>query len=448
MNLPSTFSGCSAGGEDWYELFSRGARDWLRHNEKLRRAVREKLPEVLGNAEMSGSDPGRTVRVPVRFLEHYRFRLREADEAVGAGQGDVRPGDRLAQPGAAGPGQDKGEGGDGEGGLQLVLELKVDDIVDWLWEELELPNLQPRNGVTLDEDYQREGWSRRGVRSRLDRRRSMKESLKRRAVDPAGPAFTDEDLRFRQLVTRRQPATQAVVFFAMDVSSSMRDRDRQLAKTFFFWVVQGLRRQYSRLELVFVAHTVKAWEFPEAEFFQVRGSGGTVASSAFALVSEIIAERYDPARYNLYFFYGSDGENFKDDHEAASAGLAGILHDLFRRYFPDICRAKVGGREESWQAEISEQRPDERIAWHSTTGAPNAGVVTFHYIDDTTTRVMLQLSYEPQGAVETVGAVLGVLDRRVEGDLKRFKEFIEARGRETGAWRGEVEHGAETTPGA
>lgn len=324
MDLPSTFSGCSAGGEDWYELFSRGARDWLRHNEKLRRAVREKLPEVLGNAEMSGADPGRTVRVPVRFLEHYRFRLRDAEEAVGAGQGDVRPGDRLAQPGAAGQGQDKGEGGDGEGGLQLVLELKVDDIVDWLWEELELPNLQPRAGVTQDEEYQREGWSRRGVRSRLDRRRSMKESLKRRAVDPAGPAFTDEDLRFRQLVTRRQPATQAVVFFAMDVSSSMRDRDRQLAKTFFFWVVQGLRRQYARLELVFVAHTVKAWEFPEAEFFQVRGSGGTVASSAFSLVSDAIAGRYDPSRYNVYFFYGSDGENFKDDHEAAGAALEGI----------------------------------------------------------------------------------------------------------------------------
>ena len=110
-------------------------------------------------------------------------------------------------------------------------------------------------------------------------------------------------------------------------------------------------------------------------------------------------------------------------------------------------RAKVAGQEENWQAEISEQRPDERIAWHSTTGAPNAGVVTFHYIDDNTTRVMLQMSYEPQGAVEAIGDMLGVLDRRVEGDLKRFKEFIESRGRETGAWRGEVERGTETTPG-
>jgi hypothetical protein len=323
MEYPSTFAGCAQGDQDWYDLFSRGARDWLRHNEKVRKAVRDKLPEILANADVFGGDRGRTVKVPVKFLEHFRFRLREADEISGAGQGDVKPGDQLGSPSR----QDddaQGEGGNNEGGVQLVLELKIDDIVDWLWEELKLPNLQAKAGATQDDDYTREGWSRRGVRSRLDRRRSMKESLKRRAVDPEGPAFVDDDLRFRQLVMRRQPATQAVVFFCMDVSSSMRDRDRQLAKTFFFWVVEGLRRQYTRLELVFVAHTVKAWEFPESEFFQVRGSGGTVASTAFGLVREIVAQRYDPARYNVYMFYGSDGENFKDDHEAAEGTLRDV----------------------------------------------------------------------------------------------------------------------------
>jgi len=102
-------------------------------------------------------------------------------------------------------------------------------------------------------------------------------------------------------------------------------------------------------------------------------------------------------------------------------------------------RANVGGRVEEWEARITEQHPDERIAWKNTTGAPNAGVVTFHRLSDTTTRVMLQMEYEPQGVVENVGDMLGVVSRRVTGDLKRFKEFIEARGQETGAWRGEVE---------
>jgi uncharacterized protein len=324
MEHPSTFSGCREADQDWYDLFSRGARDWLRHNEKVRKAVRDKLPEVLAGADIFGGDRNRTVKVPVKFLEHFRFRLRDPDEITGAGQGDVKPGDQLAQPGQQQGDDGQGEGGNNEGGVQLLLELKVDDIVDWLWEELKLPNLQAKTGITQDDDYKREGWSRRGVRSRLDRRRSLKESIKRRAVDPGGPAFTDDDLRFRQLIMRRQPATQAVVFFAMDVSSSMRDRDRQLAKTFFFWVVEGLRRQYTRLDLVFVAHTVKAWEFPENEFFQVRGSGGTVASSAFSLVKDIIKDRYDPSRYNIYLFYGSDGENFKDDHDAAESALRDV----------------------------------------------------------------------------------------------------------------------------
>jgi uncharacterized sporulation protein YeaH/YhbH (DUF444 family) len=120
---------------------------------------------------------------------------------------------------------------------------------------------------------------------------------------------------------RKRPATEAVVYFAMDVSSSMTENDRKLAKSFFFWVVQGLRRQYTHLEAVFVAHTVEAWEFPEQEFFQVSGSGGTVASTAFRKVLEIANSRYDPGRFNTYVFYASDGANFHNDREAAQAAL-------------------------------------------------------------------------------------------------------------------------------
>ena len=101
--------------------------------------------------------------------------------------------------------------------------------------------------------------------------------------------------------------------------------------------------------------------------------------------------------------------------------------------------AEIAGKEAEWDAEITEQHPDERVAWRATSGAQNAGVVTFHRIDDDTTRVTLQLDVEPEGVVENVGTALGFLDRRVKGDLERFKEFIESGGSETGAWRGEVE---------
>ncbi len=103
-------------------------------------------------------------------------------------------------------------------------------------------------------------------------------------------------------------------------------------------------------------------------------------------------------------------------------------------------KANIAGKEETWTAEIDEQHPDHRVAWHSTSGARNAGVVTFHFIDENTTKVMLQLEYDPEGMVENVGDKLGIVGRRVEGDLKRFKEFIESRQVETGAWRGTIEN--------
>jgi uncharacterized membrane protein len=102
---------------------------------------------------------------------------------------------------------------------------------------------------------------------------------------------------------------------------------------------------------------------------------------------------------------------------------------------------EIGGAREEWRAEITEQRPDERVAWHATEGRTNAGVVTFHRIDDETTRVMVQMDWEPEGAKESAGAAVGIDSHRVKGDLKRFKEMIERRGTPTGAWRGEVEQG-------
>jgi uncharacterized membrane protein len=101
-------------------------------------------------------------------------------------------------------------------------------------------------------------------------------------------------------------------------------------------------------------------------------------------------------------------------------------------------RAELGGKEQEWDAVITEQTPDARIAWRNTSGAENAGVVTFHRLGDSQTRVMLQIEYDPDGFVENVGDALGIVSRRIEGDMKRFKEFIESGREATGAWRGEV----------
>lgn len=101
-------------------------------------------------------------------------------------------------------------------------------------------------------------------------------------------------------------------------------------------------------------------------------------------------------------------------------------------------KAEIAGKDKEWNAEITEQVPDQRIAWRSRDGAMTAGVVTFHRLSDAKSRVMLQMEYEPKGFLEGVGDAMGVVTQRVQGDLERFKEYIESRGRETGAWRGTI----------
>ncbi len=307
----------------WYDLFSRGARDWLRHNDKVREAVHKHLPDLIAGPDLMTGPRERTVQVPVKLLEHARFRLAEGRMQRGAGQGDGQTGD-LLRHGKPDLNEDTGRaGGDQDGELKLLLEFPIDDILDWLWEEMKLPELKPNPRHLLDDHaLTREGWDKHGARSRLDRRRTIKEAIKRRAVQANPVAFTNDDLRFRQLVMRPKPSSSAVIFFVIDVSASMTQVERKLAKSFFFFALHGLRRKYNKIESRFIAHTTRAWEFSESDFFQVSGIGGTLASSAFTLALEIVHQQYDNGHSNVYVLYASDGENFTEDRTAAGTALS------------------------------------------------------------------------------------------------------------------------------
>lgn len=321
MAIYSTISA----GSPWYSLFSRGVRDWLRHNEKIRQSVKKHLPDLIAKSDLITAPNDRTVHMPVHVLEHARFRLADPTNDIlrHAGQGHARPGDVLRPAQEKTLGSDEGEGGNNEGEVRLLLELKVDDIVDWLWEDLNLPDLQPKQTTSIcDDTWLQEGWDTHGSRARLDRRRTVKEAVKRRAIQHNPVPFSNEDLRFRQLIHRRRPATRAVVLFALDVSASMTDAERKLAKNFFFFALQGIRRRYGHVETRFIAHTTQAWEFSEMDFFQVTGTGGTGASSAFNFALHMIDEDYDFSQYNVYLFYASDGENFTEDRAAATESLS------------------------------------------------------------------------------------------------------------------------------
>ena len=109
--------------------------------------------------------------------------------------------------------------------------------------------------------------------------------------------------------------------------------------------------------------------------------------------------------------------------------------------------AEIGGKRKEWDAEIFEQVPDQKIAWRSTSGAPNAGIVSFRPIAPNLTHVTVRMEYDPEGAIENLGAALGAVGMRIEGDLKRFRDFIQSRIQETGAWRGEIHSGRVESTG-
>ncbi|OBV37744.1 DUF444 family protein [Janthinobacterium psychrotolerans] len=318
--------------QPWYGLFSRGARDWLRHNQKVREAVQAHLPELIAGPDLITGAQQRSVQVPVRLLEHARFRLSSPRLDTGAGQGEGEPGDVLRPARTVDDDEGDGDtrdGGGGDGEIRLLMEFAIDDILDWLWEHFKLPHLQPRRqGAITEDQLVRAGWDKHGARSRLDRRRTVKEAIKRRAVQRHPVPFTNDDLRYRQLLQRPLPSSEAVVFFVLDVSASMALDQRRLAKTFFFLALQGLRRSYARVDTRFIAHTTRAWTFSESDFFQVHGMGGTMASSAFRLCRQLLAERHGGARDNAYLFYASDGENFSEDRNAASVALGELASEL------------------------------------------------------------------------------------------------------------------------
>ena len=268
----------------WYDLFSRGARDWLRHNDKVRDAVREKLPELIARGRLparatapcrsrcvSSSTPVSACAIPTKSKASAKATASPAtccatrSRARRAWQGRRRQrrGRLSVGPGA----QDRRHRRLAVGRAQAAE-----------------PQGQERRAARRGLRARRLGPPRRAIAARSaplgEGSRQAPRGQARRVRRSRTTICAIASSRCAQ-----RPATQAVVFFVMDVSSSMTERDRQLAKTFFFWVVQGLRRQYTHHRAVFVAHTVKAWEFAEAEFFQVSGSGGTVASAAFARCS-------------------------------------------------------------------------------------------------------------------------------------------------------------------
>jgi sporulation protein YhbH len=252
--------------------------------------------------------------VPIRALDQYRFRFHPwQNDRVGQGHGQSQPGDVLGAVPTPQTGQPTPA--DIPGIDYFEAEVSIEDISDLLFHNLGLPYLKPKaTGHVAPSTPQFKEIAHKGLMGNLDKRRSLMANLVRHAKDgrPQVGSWQEQDLRFKTWVTDPLPQNNAVVIAMRDISGSMGDFKKQMARTFAFWMLRFLRSHYYHVDVVFIVHHTHAREVSETEFFQLGESGGTKVSSAYQLCRDIIHARYPPAAWNIYPFHFSDGDNWSD----------------------------------------------------------------------------------------------------------------------------------------
>jgi len=303
----------------------RTAGDRLRHKQKVREAIRDNIADIIAEESIIGKDKNRIIKVPIRGVKEYRFVYGDNTPGVGqGGDGEPKPGDVI------------GEGKDGKGSQQAgdkpgvdyyETDVSLDELIDLMFEDLELPDLERKRlrQIEVERLFKQKGFRRKGIRARLDKKRTArsrikrkKATLKRHAMLPSGRfPFHKDDLRYHHAVSDIRNESNAVVLCIMDTSGSMDRVKKYLARSFFFLLYQFISTRYQNVEIVFIAHHTEAFEVTEEEFFHKGESGGTFISSGYVKALEIIGQRYHPALWNVYAFHCSDGDNFDSDNPAA-----------------------------------------------------------------------------------------------------------------------------------
>jgi uncharacterized protein len=304
---------------DIWKLRQRGKQDSERHKELLKKAIKEKGKHIISEYNIVTSDGSKKVRVPVKVLEPYKLKWGPSNKSEGTGQGlDGKPGQKYRigsgkpQQGSGGPG---GDGEDGE--ILFESEITIDELVDHLIKELNLPWMDPKSNSTIEIDNEElVSREKKGIWPNVDMRRTVVQNLKRNASTgkPYVGDFKKDDLIYKNWEEQKEYESQAVVYLMMDVSGSMTKERQKLAKTFYFWMIQFIKRRYKRIKIHCIAHDTKATFVSEEEFFKTSDAGGTLCSSAFEAAYNHMSINYDPAGWNIYAMEFSDGDNWGDDN--------------------------------------------------------------------------------------------------------------------------------------
>lgn len=358
-----------------------------RYQKQIRRAV----SDAVSRRNITDMEQGESITIPKRDISEPIFRHGQGGKrsVVHTGNKEFAPGDRIQRP-PSGGGGGSGSGqasADGEGMDDFVFQISQQEFLEYLFEDLALPNMVKRQLLSMDAcDYHRAGVSEAGNPAQINVVRSLrsaharrialrgKERRRRREVldtlaalqdcpdcDEAEeqrlllqaelehlnvrihaiPWLDDFDLKYNLRVKVPRPSPKAVMFCVMDVSGSMTQDIKDIAKRFFFLLYLFLKKNYEKIEVVFIRHHTQAQEVDEETFFYARETGGTVVSSALNLTGEIIKERYSPDAWNIYVAQASDGDNWHEDNQRCHDAL---IHDIlpFVQYYTYI---EIGDRD-------------------------------------------------------------------------------------------------------
>lgn len=362
---------------DW-DFSKRGQEDVARHQKKIKDSIRENIADVISEESIISRRKGQTVKIPIRGIKSYQFIYGkrkgqgEGGGQYGLGHGKKNKGDVLGRRPAPGEGQGQGSGkggkpADAAGEDYMETEVDIEELIQMMMDDLQLPDLRRKE---IAETVIRAGWSfedieKHGLKPNLDKKRSVREALKRAAdsvqtlvertgrdpelcrkalnsvrgdfqkaldilnepdaeailADEEGklkPFIARQDLRYRVVKENVEHHSNAVILAMMDVSGSMSTTKKYLARSFFFWMVEFLKHKYRNVDIRFIAHTSEAKLVEEDEFFHKGESGGTICASAYDLACQLIDTDYPPSKWNIYAFHFSDGEDWDPAKTMAS----------------------------------------------------------------------------------------------------------------------------------
>jgi len=324
----------------------RAAEDRRRHKELVEDSIKKNLVDILSEESIIGQTKNKKIKIPIRGLKEYQFIYGKNVPGVGSGDGSEKRGDVI---GTEKDGKGKGNQGAGneEGEDIYETEITIEDIMEYIFQDLDLPNLtKKRFSEILSEGSKKKcGYQKKGIPPRLAKKKTVVEKLKRKQGMKKALRedtdeielnkdllqqyildgdqlvgrfpFKDDDLRYYRVKPTKKREYNAVIMCIMDTSASMDQNKKYLARSFFFMLYQFVKMKYSSVEVVFIAHSTTAKVVTEQEFFHKVESGGTYISSGYDKALEIINEKFNPAIWNIYAFHVSDGDNWSEDNDRA-----------------------------------------------------------------------------------------------------------------------------------